>query len=116
MLAMDAMRARSAFVAREGRAKCAGRSLLHSLVAPALLAVFACLAGCRGGSAAARVDAAGGDGGLFHVLLYSRTAGFRHDSIPDAVAALTALGATNGYVAEATEDPAAFTADNLARF
>jgi type 1 glutamine amidotransferase len=54
--------------------------------------------------------------GGFRVLLFSRTAGFRHDAIPAAVAALTELGATNGYVAEATEAPSAFTADNLARF
>jgi type 1 glutamine amidotransferase len=55
------------------------------------------------------------DGG-FRVLLFSRTTGFRHDSIPAAIAALTELGATGGYGAEATEDPAAFTAKNLARF
>jgi type 1 glutamine amidotransferase len=54
--------------------------------------------------------------GGFRVLLFSRTTGFRHDSIPAAIAALTELGATNGYTAEATEDPAAFTTDNLARF
>jgi len=46
----------------------------------------------------------------FRVLLFSRTTGFRHDSIPTAITALTELGATGGYVAEATEDPAAFTA------
>jgi len=52
----------------------------------------------------------------FHVLLFSRTTGFRHDSIPTAIATLTELGASGGYAAEATEDPAAFTATNLARF
>jgi type 1 glutamine amidotransferase len=55
-------------------------------------------------------------GGTFSVLLFSRTAGFRHDSIPAAIAALTALGPANGYTVEATEDLAAFTAANLARF
>jgi type 1 glutamine amidotransferase len=54
--------------------------------------------------------------GPFRVLLFSRTAGYRHASIPDAVAALTDLGAAGGYIAEATEDPAQFSADNLARF
>jgi type 1 glutamine amidotransferase len=54
--------------------------------------------------------------GGFRVLLFSRTTGFRHDSIPAAVAALKELGAAGGYGAEATEDPAAFTAENLARF
>jgi uncharacterized protein len=53
---------------------------------------------------------------LFRVLIFSRTTVFRHDSIPNAIAAVTDLGAADGYVAEATEDPAAFTATNLARF
>ena len=54
-------------------------------------------------------NGADGDGavaGPFHVLLFSRTTGFRHDSIPAAIAALTELGAANGYTVEATEDPA----------
>jgi type 1 glutamine amidotransferase len=52
----------------------------------------------------------------FRVLLFSRTTAFRHDSIATAIATLTDLGAANGYVAEATEDPATFTGANLARF
>ncbi|MFD5765448.1 ThuA domain-containing protein [Streptomyces sp. NPDC127049] len=47
------------------------------------------------------------------VLVYTRTAGYRHASIPDAVAALTGLAARRGLTAEAGEDPAAFTADGL---
>ncbi len=50
------------------------------------------------------------------VLLFTRTAAFRHDSIPAAVPALTELAATGGYIAEATEDPTQFSASNLARF
>jgi type 1 glutamine amidotransferase len=42
------------------------------------------------------------------VLVFSRTAGFRHDSIPDAVASIGALGATHGFAIDATEDPATF--------
>jgi type 1 glutamine amidotransferase len=52
----------------------------------------------------------------FRVLLFSRTAGFRHDSIPTAIAALTELQDRGGFVVEATEDPAQFSAANLARF
>jgi type 1 glutamine amidotransferase len=52
----------------------------------------------------------------FRVLLFSRTAGFRHDSIPTALATLMDLQTMGGYTAEATEDPAAFTTANLARF
>jgi type 1 glutamine amidotransferase len=59
----------------------------------------------------------GGDADArFRVLAFSRTAGFRHDSIPAAVAALSDLGAADGYDVEATEDPGAFSTDNLARF
>jgi len=49
----------------------------------------------------------------FNVLLFSRTAGFRHDSIPDAIAALQSQQATGGYLAAATENPAAFTPEGL---
>jgi type 1 glutamine amidotransferase len=52
----------------------------------------------------------------FRVLLFSRTAGFRHASIPTALAQLMDLQASGGYVAEATEDPTQFSPDNLARF
>jgi type 1 glutamine amidotransferase len=52
----------------------------------------------------------------FPVLLFSRTVGFRHDSIPAAIQALTELQDTGGFTVEATEDPTAFTTDNLARF
>ena len=51
-----------------------------------------------------------------HVLVYSHTAGFRHLSIPDGIAAVTELGEEGGYTVEATEDPAVFTDEELARF
>src|SRR5262245_42621522 len=50
------------------------------------------------------------------VLVFSKTAGFRHDSIPDGIAAITALGEQNDFHVEATEDATAFTPDNLSRF
>ena len=50
------------------------------------------------------------------VLVFSKTAGFRHDSIPAGIAAIQELGAQNGFQVEATEDAAAFTPENLARF
>lgn len=52
----------------------------------------------------------------FQVLVFSKTAGFRHDSIPDAIAALQQLGASNGFTVAATEDAAQFTEENLAHF
>ncbi|MEE1753984.1 ThuA domain-containing protein [Streptomyces sp. SP18CS02] len=50
------------------------------------------------------------------VLVFSRTAGFRHDSIPAGVAALKELGAASGITVDATEEPRQFTTNNLARY
>lgn len=50
------------------------------------------------------------------VLIFSRTAGFRHDSIPVAVRTLAQLAESMGMAADATEDAAAFTPGNLARY
>jgi type 1 glutamine amidotransferase len=50
------------------------------------------------------------------VLVFSRTLGFRHDSIPDGVAAVQALGAENHFLVDATEDSSVFTPENLARY
>ncbi|HEU4721418.1 MAG TPA: ThuA domain-containing protein [Gemmatimonadaceae bacterium] len=50
------------------------------------------------------------------VLVFSRTKGFRHASIPDGVAAVTALGARHGFDVESTEDPTVFTDQSLRRF
>jgi type 1 glutamine amidotransferase len=43
------------------------------------------------------------------VLVFSRTKGFRHGSIPSGIAALTELGAAHRFAVESTEDPARFT-------
>ena len=50
------------------------------------------------------------------MLVFSRTKGFRHSSIPDGVAAVQALGAAHGFAVEATEDATAFSDQSLARF
>jgi type 1 glutamine amidotransferase len=50
------------------------------------------------------------------VLVFSRTGGFRHDSIPAALTALTALAGQHGLGLAATEDKAHFTDENLAHF
>ena len=51
-----------------------------------------------------------------HVLVFSKTAGFRHDSIPDGIAAIQNLGAEHGWEVTATEDAGAFTDENLADY
>ena len=72
--------------------------------------------GC--GSSGRAVDGAPGTAatGAFRVLLFSRTVGYRHDSIPSAIAALMQLQPDGDYQAEATEDPTVFTLENLGRF
>ncbi|MFD5815874.1 ThuA domain-containing protein [Streptomyces sp. NPDC127038] len=47
---------------------------------------------------------------VFRVLVYTRTTGYRHDSIPAAVGAVRALGREHGFEADATEDPAVLEA------
>ncbi|MGW5306322.1 ThuA domain-containing protein [Streptomyces griseoluteus] len=70
----------------------------------------ALLLGCVTGPAAAKPSETG------RVLVFSKTAGFRHDSIPDGVAAVQQLGATDGLTVDATEDAGAFTTRNLRRY
>jgi type 1 glutamine amidotransferase len=50
------------------------------------------------------------------VLVFSRTAAFRHGSIPTGVAALKALGTRHGFAVEHSEDSSIFTPAQLARF
>jgi type 1 glutamine amidotransferase len=50
------------------------------------------------------------------VLVFSRTTGFRHDSIPDGIAAIQKLGQENGFAVDATEDATLFTDQNLANY
>ena len=81
--------------------------------------------GARAGSGGARAGTGGAgvaDGGAdarpdpFRVLLFSRTVAYRHDSIGAATTALVGLGFSGGYVADATEDPARFSAAGLAGY
>ena len=50
------------------------------------------------------------------VLVFSKTTGFRHDSIPTAVDAVRKLGTEHGFSVVATEDSSVFTDANLAKF
>lgn len=52
----------------------------------------------------------------FTVLVFSKTTGFRHESIPDGIAAIEALGIEQGFAVEATEDSGHFTDAVLSRF
>jgi cytochrome c len=50
------------------------------------------------------------------VLVFSKTAGFRHSSIGVGRAAIRKLGEENGFSVDTTEDASAFTSKNLARY
>ncbi|HZW08841.1 MAG TPA: ThuA domain-containing protein [Phycisphaerales bacterium] len=52
----------------------------------------------------------------FRVLVYSRTAGFRHGNIPDGIEAIEKLGEEHGFGVDATEDPTRFTEENLDQY
>ncbi len=49
-----------------------------------------------------------------HLLLYTRTLGFRHASIPAALTAMRSLATERGWTMDATEDPARFSDSVLA--
>jgi Trehalose utilisation len=50
------------------------------------------------------------------VLVFSRTAGFRHSSIDAGKKALIALGTANGMIVDTTEDVARITEDSLKQY
>lgn len=50
------------------------------------------------------------------ILLFSKTEGFRHGSIPDAIAAIEALGGEHDFFVDKTEESAFFTDANLAPY
>jgi len=75
---------------------------------PSRLLIAAVAAGCASSTAA--TDVSPSQPGL---VVYTRTLGFRHDSIPAAVAAVRDLAAHEGLSVLASEDPAAFTTERL---
>jgi type 1 glutamine amidotransferase len=94
-----------------------GRRLLR-VTSVALAAVLA-LPPPAGAATPATADGPPGaapGGESFDALVFSRTAGFRHDSIPAGVAAIRQLGDDHGFMVTATEDAGAFTAENLAQY
>nr|WP_232114539.1 ThuA domain-containing protein [Luteimonas sp. XNQY3] len=86
---------------------------------PRLLFAAACavaLANCATQAGSAQVAAPASADAPQRVLVFSRTAGFRHDSIPVAIATLQALGTHSGLAVDATEDAALFNDAELSRY
>jgi cytochrome c len=55
-------------------------------------------------------------GPRFTVLVFTKTTGFRHASIPQGIAAIETLGAEHDFDVDKTEDAAQFGDANLARY
>jgi len=68
------------------------------------------------GVPAHRSHAAENPDGRFAVLVYSKTSGFRHDSIPQGIAAIRALGTENGFAVDETEDAKRFNDTALGKY
>jgi len=52
----------------------------------------------------------------FKVLVFSKTAGFRHDSIANGINAIRTLGTNNHFTVDASEDATVFTDTNLTNY
>ena len=52
----------------------------------------------------------------YKVLVFSKTAGFRHASIPDGLQAIRRLGTNNSFTVDASENSAVFTSSNLQQY
>ncbi|MCA2220730.1 ThuA domain-containing protein, partial [Nonomuraea aurantiaca] len=67
-------------------------------------------------AAATVIPAVPAQAAAFKVLVFSKTAGFRHDSIPNGIQAIRDLGAAGDFAVDATEDSNAFSTANLAQY
>ncbi len=90
---------------RVPRSRRAVRTTLTCVLATGLLAVPAAAGGLPALAQEAQDDVS--------VLVFSKTAGFRHDSIPAGIATIEQLGADNGFEVVATEDADVFTDSGL---
>ncbi|MEU0075815.1 ThuA domain-containing protein [Streptomyces sp. NPDC006332] len=79
------------------------------------IAGAALLLGCVSGPASSQAASSDGVHGP-RVLVFSKTAGFRHDSIPAGIAAIRELGDSDGFKVDATEDAGVFTTRTLRRY
>jgi type 1 glutamine amidotransferase len=89
---------------------------LAPLALLALLALGGCSSSTKPAPLQLRSCAAGDPAPAFSVLVFTRTAGYVHESIPDGVAALRALGRVTGFSVDETKDPTRFTDTGLAPY
>lgn len=75
-----------------------------------VMAMAIVLSGCSGLAPPSQ------DSPEFKVLVFSKTAGFRHDSIPNGIAMIQQLGSINHFAVDASEDSSLFIDSNLANY
>lgn len=56
------------------------------------------------------------DSGISRILVFTKTTGYRHDSIPAGIEALEQLGQEHGFAVEASEGVHSFRKERLARY
>ena len=84
-----------------------GRDFGWPAVLGLALALSICTSGTANGESSERA---------FSVLVFSKTAAYRHDSIPSGIAAIRALGEQNDFRVDASEDATIFNDMSLAQF
>jgi type 1 glutamine amidotransferase len=85
----------------------------------ALIAVLVLASVVATGSAASAGDSSRASRAAparFRVLVFTKTTGFRHDSIPAGIAAIRRLGRAHRFAVDQTENEWRFTDRNLARY
>lgn len=86
------------------------QSLNHKTIGLLVFGMSLLLAGCSGSRRVVEME------GRFQVLVFSKTNGYRHDVIPDGIAAIQRLGEEHNFKVEATEDSTVFTLESLSRY
>lgn len=74
------------------------------------------LASCSGSQPSLNGELEPQNTSRYSVLVYSHTAGFRHDSIEDGVALVKALGEEHNFEVDATEDSLFFVSNDLSTY
>ncbi|MDZ7632165.1 MAG: ThuA domain-containing protein [Gemmatimonadaceae bacterium] len=82
------------------------RATRRHIASALALGALAALSGCKPPAPA----------GPARVLVFSKTAGYRHESIDAGKTALMALGAANGFTVDTTDDAARITEDSLKQY
>jgi len=78
------------------------KNIVGGIIAFIIIGCVACSGGKRSGAP--------------KVLVFSKTAGFYHQSIPDGIAAIQKLGSENGFQVDTTKNADLFTEKNLGQY